>query len=90
MLEFDHLTSLFQLALRKFGRIDVVVSRTTLKSLILSLKLLQIPNAGVTEIGDFMGVRDGQPRQPNLKTLDVNLVSVIYSTYTLTIILADF
>ncbi|PAV23441.1 NAD(P)-binding protein [Pyrrhoderma noxium] len=64
VLEFDHLSSLFQLALRKFGRIDVV-----------------IPNAGVTEIGDFMGVRDGQPQQPNLKTLDVNLVSVIYTTH---------
>lgn len=63
VLEYDDLASLFQLALRKFGRIDIV-----------------IPNAGVTEIGEFTRVGFGQPKKPNLKTLDVNLISVIHTT----------
>ncbi|KAI5120349.1 hypothetical protein M0805_009424 [Coniferiporia weirii] len=66
VLEYDDLVSLFQLALSKFGRVDVV-----------------IPNAGVSEIGRLTDVRlneQGLPTKPALKTLEINLMSVIYTT----------
>jgi NADP-dependent 3-hydroxy acid dehydrogenase YdfG len=48
-----------------YGRIDIVV-----------------PNAGVTEIGRLTAARatavDGAPTKPNLKTLEINLTSVVY------------
>ncbi|KAH8119060.1 NAD-binding protein [Phellopilus nigrolimitatus] len=65
VLEYSNLVSLFQLALSKFGRIDVV-----------------IPNAGVAEIGRLTTVsvdEQGLPTKPNLKTLEINLISVLHT-----------
>jgi NAD(P)-dependent dehydrogenase (short-subunit alcohol dehydrogenase family) len=61
--------SLFQLAIKTFGHIDVVVA-----------------NAGTTELGAYTAVAaaavDGVPTKPNLKTLEVNLIGVLYSEFT--------
>ncbi|KAL5528531.1 hypothetical protein ACEPAF_7667 [Sanghuangporus sanghuang] len=66
VLEYDQQAALFQFALSKYGRIDVV-----------------IPNAGVTEIASLTTVRlneQGLPTKPNLKTVEINLISVLYTT----------
>ncbi|KAF8518750.1 NAD(P)-binding protein [Gautieria morchelliformis] len=59
--------ALFQFAMSTYSRIDIVV-----------------PNAGVTELGRLTAVRatavNGVPTKPNLKTLEVNLTGVVYST----------
>ncbi|KAH7134461.1 15-hydroxyprostaglandin dehydrogenase [Dactylonectria estremocensis] len=36
-------------------------------------------NAGVSEIGKFLEVENGEPRRPGLKTLDINLIGTLYS-----------
>jgi len=57
---------LFEFAVQKFGGVDIVV-----------------PNAGIRELGQFLDVRlnkDGLPTPPTLKTQDINLTSVVYST----------
>jgi NAD(P)-dependent dehydrogenase (short-subunit alcohol dehydrogenase family) len=43
-----------------------------------------VANAGVAEIGQFLGAplgEDGKPVKPNLTTLDVNLTGVVYSMF---------
>ena len=48
----------------------------------LTGKLPQIPNAGIAEAGAFDTVQfvKGQPVPPNLATIQVNLIGVLYST----------
>jgi len=36
-------------------------------------------NAGVSEIGNFLGMDEGEPKKPNLRTLDINLLGTLYS-----------
>ncbi|KAF8520391.1 NAD(P)-binding protein [Hysterangium stoloniferum] len=59
--------SLFQFAIKTYGHIDIVV-----------------PNAGISERGAFTAAAttavNGAPSKPNLKTLEVNLIGVLYST----------
>jgi len=60
--------ALFSLGMTKFGSIDIV-----------------LPNAGVSEIGRFDqrmeedGIQD-RPTKPNLKTLEIDLIAVMYTT----------
>ncbi|KIJ49688.1 hypothetical protein M422DRAFT_28053 [Sphaerobolus stellatus SS14] len=58
--------SLFQLAMETFGHVDIVV-----------------PNAGLTERGGYSDVRsdlvNGVPKKPDLKTLEVDLIGVLYT-----------
>ncbi|KAF8588705.1 NAD(P)-binding protein [Ramaria rubella] len=58
--------SLFQFTIRTYNRIDIVV-----------------PNAGVSELGRFAAPRvtavDGIPTKPDLKTLEIDLIGVLYS-----------
>ncbi|KAH8806874.1 hypothetical protein DL96DRAFT_1536627 [Flagelloscypha sp. PMI_526] len=64
---WDSLVSVFEHAVQKFGSVDVVVA-----------------NAGVTEIGRFSVVAydsKGLPRPPNLKTLEINLIGVLYTAH---------
>ncbi|GLB37816.1 putative enoyl-(Acyl carrier protein) reductase [Lyophyllum shimeji] len=63
---WDDQVAMFELALSKFGAVDVVV-----------------PNAGVSELGQFTKVtfKDGKPVKPDTRTLDVNLTGVTYSAY---------
>jgi len=56
--------SLFEFAIATFGRVDVV-----------------IPNAGVGEFARFSPAPSGgKPSKPDLKTMDVNLTGVLYTT----------
>lgn len=63
---WDDQVAMFELAISKFGAVDVVV-----------------PNAGVTELGQFATVtfKNGKPVKPDTRTLDVNLLGVTYTTY---------
>jgi len=36
-------------------------------------------NAGVSEIGTFLGKEDGEPEKPNLKTLEIDVIGTLYS-----------
>ncbi|PMD46580.1 putative short chain dehydrogenase/reductase [Hyaloscypha variabilis F] len=36
-------------------------------------------NAGIVEAGKFLGVEEGEPKRPNLKTLDIDLNGTLYS-----------
>ena len=40
-------------------------------------------NAGVSEIGNFLGKDIGEPMKPTLKTVDINLVGTLYSEFDL-------
>ncbi|EIN12899.1 NAD(P)-binding protein [Punctularia strigosozonata HHB-11173 SS5] len=67
VLSCDDQVALFDFAIERYGSVDIV-----------------IPNAGVSEIGRFSlpTLSAGpNPRQlkPNLKTLDINLTSVLYT-----------
>jgi hypothetical protein len=35
-------------------------------------------NAGIVEAGKFLGVEEGEPKRPNLKTLDIDLNGTLY------------
>jgi len=35
-------------------------------------------NAGVSEIGTFLGKSEGAPSKPNLRTLEINLIGTLY------------
>ncbi|KAF5380519.1 hypothetical protein D9615_004749 [Tricholomella constricta] len=63
---WDDQVALFELAVAKFGAVDIV-----------------IPNAGVTELGNFDNVvfKNGKPVKPDTRTIDVNLNGVIYATH---------
>lgn len=39
-------------------------------------------NAGISEKGSFLSRDDGEPKKPNLTTLDVNLSGTLYSEVT--------
>lgn len=69
---WDEQLSLFRFAISTFNRIDIVV-----------------PNAGVSEIGTLSAARaqavNGIPTKPNLKTLEVNLIAVLYSKFATTL-----
>jgi len=66
VMNWDDQTAMFDLAMTRFGSVDVV-----------------IPNAGVSELGAFHVVTfdKGKPVKPNLKTLEVNLIGVLYTTH---------
>ncbi|KAG6873537.1 hypothetical protein C0995_014407 [Termitomyces sp. Mi166 len=70
---WDDQIALFELAIAKFGVVDIVMTGTTFK----------VPNAGVTEIGSFHKVsfKNGKPVKPDTRTIDVNLFGVIYTTH---------
>jgi len=57
---------MFELAISLFGGVDIVV-----------------PNAGVAEIGRFdtMKWSNGKPIKPTTKTLDINLLGVLYTVH---------
>lgn len=83
--DWDDQVSLFELAQRAFGSVDVVVRylyHTNELKLVLTFEFNQIPNAGVTESSRVFEVafKDGKPQAPNLKTIQVNVNSVLYST----------
>ncbi|EJD02822.1 NAD-binding protein [Fomitiporia mediterranea MF3/22] len=66
VLEYEQLVQLIERALTKYGRIDAIVA-----------------NAGVSEIGKLTSVQlneQGLPMKPNLKTLQINLISVLHTT----------
>ncbi|KAI5120352.1 hypothetical protein M0805_009427 [Coniferiporia weirii] len=66
VLIYEDLVSLFQLALTRFGQVDVVIA-----------------NAGVTEVGQLLDVKldeHGLPMKPNMTTMEVNIVSIMYTT----------
>lgn len=68
VLDYVNLAALFQHAMKMYGKVDVVV-----------------PCAGVTEYaGSTVGVikldDNGVPKRPNLKTTEINLLSVMNST----------
>lgn len=69
MTSWDSQLSLFALGKKRFGAIDIV-----------------LPNAGVSEIGRFdqrleeeFGVKQDEPVKPNLKTIDIDLIGVLYT-----------
>lgn len=68
VMEYSSLTALFQHAIQKYGKLDVVV-----------------PCAGITESTNTVGVirldENGVPKQPNLKTVEINLLSVMNTTH---------
>lgn len=47
----------------------------------MTVRCLQVANAGVNEIGDFSTpkVKNGKPKEPTVATLDINLLGSIYS-----------
>ncbi|EIN12897.1 NAD(P)-binding protein [Punctularia strigosozonata HHB-11173 SS5] len=60
-------TALFELAISTYGAVDIV-----------------IPNAGVIEMGQYFVTSmssgpDPRPLKPNLKTLEINLIAVLYT-----------
>lgn len=63
--DFDQQVEMFELAIRKYGAVDIVV-----------------PNAGINERGffDTPQFKDGKPIKPDMLTLEVNLLGVLYST----------
>lgn len=70
MTSWDSQLALFALGVKTFKNIDIV-----------------LPNAGVSEIGRFdqrmeeeYGVPQDKPVKPNLKTLDIDLTGVLYTT----------
>jgi len=68
VLEYSALVELFQLAIQKYGKLDVVV-----------------PCAGITESVRAVGIitldENGVPKQPSLKTVEVNLLAVMNTTH---------
>ncbi|KAK0462633.1 uncharacterized protein EV420DRAFT_1619137 [Desarmillaria tabescens] len=78
---WDDVVALFELAMKAYGAIDVVVS---FRSSVPSIKAGFIPCAGVTEIGRFGVVKfdtNGRPLKPNLATLDINLIGTLYTAH---------
>ncbi|KAJ3739336.1 hypothetical protein DFH05DRAFT_1514949 [Lentinula detonsa] len=65
---WDDQVKMFELAIEKFGSVDVVV-----------------PNAGIGEPGNFLEVKldnkTGKPQKPNLSTVQVNLIGVLYTVH---------
>lgn len=67
MTNWDDQIALFAAGFKAWGAIDIV-----------------LPNAGVNEIGRFdQRLEDGpqdKPTKPNLKTLEIDLIGVLYTT----------
>lgn len=63
---WDSQASAFKTVYQEAGKIDIVMA-----------------NAGISEQGasSLAAVDDGEPSQPRLRTLDVNLTGAIYSTF---------
>jgi NAD(P)-dependent dehydrogenase (short-subunit alcohol dehydrogenase family) len=64
---WDSQVAAFQAAVAKYGRVDIVIA-----------------NAGITEIGKFSfpeADAKGVPVKPDLKTIDVNLIGVLYTSH---------
>ncbi|TDL14841.1 NAD(P)-binding protein [Rickenella mellea] len=64
--DWDSQVSLFQLTESKFGGVDIVIACSDER-----------------ELGDFTTIpvdENGRPKQPNVDTLQTNLISVIYTT----------
>ena len=90
--KWDEQVALFELAIERFGSVDIVVSVALMVppfrvSSVLQLRpyshFAQVPNAGIEEservcLGN-MKLVDGKPSEPKLLTLKVNLTGVIYS-----------
>jgi NAD(P)-dependent dehydrogenase (short-subunit alcohol dehydrogenase family) len=70
VLEYTSLVALFQHAIQEYGKLDVVV-----------------PCAGITESPRTVGIikldENGVPKPPSLKTVEVNLLSVMNSKQAL-------
>lgn len=47
----------------------------------MTIRCLQVANAGVGEIGDYLTpkVKNGKPEKPNVTTVNVNFLGLIYS-----------
>ncbi|KAK0462630.1 uncharacterized protein EV420DRAFT_1265343 [Desarmillaria tabescens] len=64
---WDDVVALFDLAVKTYGDVDIVVA-----------------NTGVTEVGQFKQLSfdsNGKPVKPDLTTVDVNLVGVLYPVH---------
>lgn len=63
---WDDQVSMFDLAMSKYGAVDIVV-----------------PYAGVSELGLFetLVFKDGKPVKPDTRTIEVNLLGVLYTTH---------
>jgi len=63
---WDDQVSLFELAMSTYGSVDIVV-----------------PNAGVGERGSFVSTKvvDGKPIKPSFKTIEINLIGVMYTAH---------
>lgn len=86
MVNYDDLVALFDLAIKSYGRIDVVVGSFIFNKGTYFLITMKIPNAGVTERGHLTELQydeRGYPIKPSLKTLDINLISVTYGAVNL-------
>lgn len=64
--EWDAQIDMFELAIKNYGSVDIVV-----------------PNAGITDVKPFgkINFENGRPVKPTLKTLEVNLIAVIYTAH---------
>lgn len=82
--------ALFELAITRFGSVDIVVGVALLVPLSGYRRccgsrkyLAQVPNAGIIENEQVcwgnMKFVDGKPAKPKLLTLEVNLTGLIYS-----------
>ena len=73
--------NLFQTAFVTFGSVDVVVRWVFVDCARMTMRYLQVVNAGVNEIGDYFTpkVRNGKPEKPTVTTVDVNLLGSLYS-----------
>lgn len=88
VLNWDDQVALFELAVSRFGSVDIVVSSSnalSIKHFVTNLRCYsQIPNAGISEAGASLGdlkIVDGKPKEPVFKTLQINLIAVMYSQY---------
>ena len=86
MTVWNDLVSLFKRALVEYGSVDIVVRilivRNALSPHVLSWLCFKVANAGVNETGVFTSVsldENGDPKPPNLKTIDINLIGVLHS-----------
>jgi hypothetical protein len=82
-MNWDDQISLFELAESRYGLVDVVVRKhLAILHIEYQIKfLMQVPIAGVTELGSFTTPRliNGKLIRPLFKTLEINLVGVMYS-----------
>lgn len=82
---WDDQVELFDLAIQKYGSVDVVVrfsfDHAMFLESIISFVYFKIPNAGIGEPESFLEVKldkTGRPQKINLPTVHVNLTGVLY------------